>query len=55
MLFLLSKITRGTLKRFFKRPYLSVRWCKTLPCVDSDQCVLLYRDVELEEAWLVHA
>lgn len=28
-------------------------WCETLPPVDSDQCVLLYRDVKLEEAWLL--
>lgn len=28
-------------------------WCETLPPVDSDQCVLLYRDVKLQEAWLL--
>lgn len=35
--------------------YLSVRWRKTLSSIDSNQCVLLYRDVELKEAWLLHA
>lgn len=33
--------------------HLGVRWCETLPPVDSDQRVLLHRDVELKEAWLL--
>lgn len=33
--------------------HLGVRWCQALPAVDSDQGVLLHRDVELEEAWLL--
>lgn len=32
---------------------LGVRWRQTLPAVDSDQGVLLHRDVELKEAWLL--
>lgn len=36
-----------------KNPHLCVRWCETLAAVDSDQGVLLHRDVELEEAWLL--
>lgn len=35
------------------KAYLGVRWCQTLPAVDSDQGVLLHRDVELKEAWLL--
>lgn len=31
-----------------------MRWSETLPSVDSNQRVLLYRDVELDETWLVH-
>lgn len=42
-------------KHFKKGLYLSVRRCETLSSVDSNQRVLLYRDVELEEAWLLHA
>lgn len=38
---------------FSERPHLSMSWCETLPPVDSDQRVLLYRDVKLEEAWLL--
>lgn len=38
-----------------KRLYLSVRWCKPLSSINSNQCILLYRDVELKEAWLLHA
>lgn len=34
--------------------YLSVRWCQTFASVDSYQCVFLYRDVELNKAWLLH-
>lgn len=32
-----------------------MRWRQTLPAVDSDQGVLLHRDVELKEAWLLQA
>jgi len=32
-----------------------VRWCETPSSVDSDQCVLLHRDVELQEAGLLYA
>lgn len=42
------------MKIFRTSLYLSVRWSETLSSVDSDQCVLLYRDVELDETWLVH-
>lgn len=35
------------------KAHLGVRWCQTLPAVDSDQGVLLHRDVELKEAWLL--
>lgn len=30
-----------------------MRGRQTLPAIDSDQCVLLYRDVKLQEAWLL--
>lgn len=36
-----------------ERPHLSMSWCDTLPPVDSNQCILLYRDVKLQEAWLL--
>lgn len=32
-----------------------MRWCETFASVDSDQGVLLYRNVELEETWELHA
>lgn len=38
---------------FSERPHLSMSWCETLSPVDSDQCVLLYRDVKLQEPWLL--
>lgn len=28
-------------------------WCKTLPSIDSNERILLYRDVELQEAWVL--
>lgn len=38
---------------FSDRLYLSMSWREPLPPVDSDQCVLLYRDVKLQEALLL--
>lgn len=38
---------------FLERPHLSVGWSEPLPPIDPDQCVLLYRDVKLQEAWLL--
>lgn len=32
-----------------------MRWCQSLSSIDSDQSVLLYRDVELQEARLLQA
>lgn len=36
-----------------KRAHLGMSWCKTLPPVYANQCVLLYRDVKLQEARLI--